>query len=319
MVIEVSARSAAEAYHEALWQLRVSGKHEPSRNGDVLTIRDIFVLSVQEPRRRVLLCPIRNANPFFHVMEVVWMFAGDDSVEWIMQFNSRLSKYANDGYIHGAYGHRWFTKWGNQVLHAAGQLIDSPTTRQAVIQMWDPVTDWLPNLNDRPCNTEIVFRMIEGGLDMTVFNRSNDLIWGMLGANIVHMTYLHEFVSIATGIPMGTYRVVSNNLHFYTDLYPNGKAIWDNIVEGPDPYPCQTFPFLSGADEAWEFQRGCQDFMRHRFEDLKSPWLKRVALPMYRAYKANTKQARLAHCQLIEASDWRRACEEWIERNHKGV
>jgi hypothetical protein len=183
--------------------------------------------------------------------------------------------------------------------------------------MWDPVSDWLPDLNDRPCNTQIVFRNVRGGLNMTVFNRSNDLIWGMLGANIVHMTYLHEFMSIATGIPLGLYRVVSNNLHFYTDLYPNGKEIWDNLVEGPNPYPCKTFPILSGADEAWEFQGQCRKFMRHRFEELSNQWLLRVALPMYRAYKATTFEARLAHCELIEADDWRRASIEWIMRNHK--
>ena len=46
-----------------------------------------------------------------------------------------------------------------------------------------------------PCNTAIYFKVREGKLNMTVSNRSNDVIWGTFGANVVHMSILQEYVA----------------------------------------------------------------------------------------------------------------------------
>lgn len=53
-------------------------------------------------------------------------------------------------------------------------------------------------------------------LNMTVFNRSNDLIWGTLGANVVHFSVLQEYMAARLGVKVGVYNQVSNNLHVYT-------------------------------------------------------------------------------------------------------
>lgn len=315
MASDVHADNFPDAYHETLWKLRVCGKMEHSRNGPVLSIQEPFVLTVDKPWERVVSCPIRNANPFFHVMETVWMFAGQRNCGWLKQFNSRIEEYANNSVIHGAYGYRWFSLWGDQVQRVIWQLRDDPMTRQAVIQMWDPQSDYLPHWKDRPCNTEIFFRNVNGTLEATVVNRSNDVIWGMFGANCVHMSYLHELVARASGLPQGKYHVMTNNLHFYPNLYPNAKDIWDNFVEH-SIYPAKAFPVISLPDSYLKVRHECMGFVSGFHNQLTLPWLTKVAKPMHDCYLASTPGARIAHASLIEDEAWRVAALQWLERRY---
>jgi thymidylate synthase len=253
-------------------------------------------------------------------MEVVWMFSGSRQVDWLTKFNRRIANFADhDGIVNGAYGWRWFQHWGDQPVQVAKLLKKDPTTRQAVIAMWDPSYDLQPHHKDRPCNTHIYFRVINGMLDMTVCNRSNDLVWGMFGANVVHMTYLHEFIATASDLPLGRYRVFTNNLHFYTDrdLYPNGDAIWDNLVEGPIS-PRDSLSLVT-ADTYRHFGVQCADFMRGKFDDLSNYWLRWVAKPLHDAYLSRTFEGGMSHLQLCDDLGWRLACEEWIIRHRKST
>lgn len=314
-VFEIAATTAAEAYTETLGLLQSIGVDENSRNGRVVTLQEPFMLTLKDPTRRIIRCPIRDANPFFHLMETVWMFAGKRDCEWLLQFNKRIGEYANDGVINGAYGWRWFEHWGNQPLAVAQMLKRDNETRQAVIAMWDPSYDLQPHWKDRPCNTHIYFRVVKGMLDMTVCNRSNDLVWGMFGANIVHLTFLHEFVATAADLPLGKYRVFTNNLHFYRDLYPNGEHIWDNIVQGRES-PRDSMNLVT-ADNYRMFRVECEAFIRGDYKDLGNHWLRWVAQPMKDAYLSRTYEGAMAHLQLCDDLGWRLACEEWVTRHRK--
>ena len=78
--------------------------------------------------------------------------------------------------------------------------------------MWDGSCDLDTHHNDLPCNTHIYFRVVDGKLNMTVCNRSNDVIWGMTGANAVHMTMLQELIAAEADIPIGSYLVSSRSV-----------------------------------------------------------------------------------------------------------
>lgn len=321
MVYQIDAHDAPTAYHESLYLVKVAGALDHTRNGGAIALQAPFVLSIRHPEYRVIRCPVRNANPFFHVMETVWMLAGQRHTAWIEKFNSRIGSFADDGIMHGAYGYRWLQMWGNQIRQVYRTLRKDPASRQCVISMWDPMSDNYPHWKDRPCNTHIYFRVRDGVLDMSVCNRSNDLVWGMFGSNIVHMTYLQEFIAIAAGLELGHYHVFTNNLHIYTDRYPNGKDIRENLVEGPNPYAeryggYETFPILHHADAAESFLRDCEYFITSKWDKIGSPWLLQVAKPMHDAYLAQTYEGRMAHASLIEAKDWRTNCEEWLRRKY---
>jgi thymidylate synthase len=109
----------------------------------------------------------------------------------------------------GAYGFRWKKYWNkDQIKIVIGMLKENPYDRRAVLQMWDPHEDLARKGKDVPCNTHIYFKIREGKLCMTVCNRSNDMLWGAYGANVVHMSMLQEYVAHCLGPTYG--RVYAN-------------------------------------------------------------------------------------------------------------
>ena len=318
MVTEISELNAPYLYTEMLQHLRIEGLEEESRNGKVLAFPDPVFVTMLDPTERVLFDPIRDANPFFHVMEFIWMMAGSNDVNWIEKFNSNYRRYADGDIVHGAYGHRWQQHFNmvNQITGVIDVLRRDNSTRRAVLGMWDPSVDLVPH-NDLPCNTHIYFRNDkEFGLNMTVCNRSNDILWGMLGANIVHMTYLHELIAYGAGMELGHYQVFSNNAHIY-----KGLPKYDEILKtlAPiDPYTeegMKPLPLLQKGEKVGQFLLDCSNFVAGKNEFV-TMWMFEVALPMYNAWmeRKNKVGDGLTECKQIGAEDWRRVCEEWIKR-----
>jgi len=266
MVVSITAETAAEAYAEMIPRIRTYGVKEDSRNGPVLAFQDPVVLTILNPRARLVLDATRKANPVFHLMESVWMLAGRKDVDFPARYVKNIKKYANGGELLGAYGWRWrHNPLEDQLLSVIRVLKDDPTSRQAVISMWDP--DWDLGVevksNDRPCNTHIYLRVQDGALNMTVCNRSNDVIWGMLGANVVHMTILQEFLAWALDLELGRYTVFSNNAHFYLEM-PRAEEI---LHSNPSQYDTATCAPMFGPNDDLSvevFLRDCENFCEGR-------------------------------------------------------
>ena len=109
----ITARNVNHAFMDAWHYLAVAGVKETSRNGEVLAVPGPVCTTFTHPQERVLFNPKRDANPVFHLMEAIWCMAGEAGVAWLSQFNSRYVEYAEpNGFVHGAYGRRWFDWWG---------------------------------------------------------------------------------------------------------------------------------------------------------------------------------------------------------------
>lgn len=316
-MIHIKARNAPEAYTEALQAMRLNAEKYPSRNGTVMAMPCPVVLEITNPLERVIYDPIRMCNPYFHVMEFVWVMAGMNDVNWIEQFNKGYRAYAEDnGLVHGAYGHRWYTHFKTNQLLSVWQLLrDDPSTRRAVIGMWDPQAD-LQVKRDLPCNTHIYFRIIDERLEMTVCNRSNDLIWGMLGANVVVFTLLQQLLAEALGKECGPYRVFTNNLHIYKNL-PKFESIWETIVTH-DPYREFTqsaHRLLTGNEFLEKFIWDARAMIYKGVEaKLQTAWFNNVAMPMFMEYKRRKGDKGISNLvRTIEDEPWRKACELWEE------
>ena len=321
MIVSTHVNNAPEALSEVMWKLRTEYHEELSRNGMVRVCPHPFFLQIEEPMQRVIFDPVRDANPFFHLMEAIWMLGGHNEVSFPMFFNRKYESYAEiNGKVHGAYGHRWRKHFGvDQIERVIYLLNKEPNTRRAVLGMWDPHDDLDAQKNDLPCNTHIYFRLTSEGLSMTVCNRSNDVIWGMLGANVVHFTMLQELIATATGSEVGTYQVFTNNLHFYPDLYKNSEKLWNTTapVDYYNVYPLDPLPLLHGEETIWDFLTDCEEFP-HNHETLRTRWFRNVAMPMFQAWfqrKSGVGDG-LAKCDQIEARDWRMACTLWIRRRN---
>jgi hypothetical protein len=312
----LNGRTATDLYREICWNFHVRGREEGSRNGPVITLPGPTMVMLCDPTKRILFAPQRKPNPVFHLMEAIWMFAGENRVEWLLQFNKGMKRYAepesSGNHIHGAYGHRW-RHWGqstniDQLSTLINVLREDINTRQAVLSMWDPELDLGADVLDRPCNTQVMFRWdtsVGGGLDMTVINRSNDLFWGMMGSNIVHMTMLHEWVASTLGVPLGSYFVMTNNLHMYTELYPGatygseGRNIKDLYRDNWKHIPMPSH---------FEFLRNCENFVKYNgMPSFTHPWWEGVAKPMFDWWHDRTSE----NLNCIKDTAWRVACQLW--------
>lgn len=312
MLVNIEGDNVTHTLEEALVKVRIFGKEEDSRNGKVLSVQYPAIITIDRPWERVMFDARRNANPFFHLAEFVWMMSGSNDVRFIEVFNKRMRLYADDSsdIHHGAYGHRWRNHFGrDQIVRVSEMLHADPTSRRAVLGMWDPSVD-LEHHNDLPCNTHIYFRVINGALNMTVCNRSNDLLWGCLGANAVHMTLLHELIARSAGFRQGRYQVFTNNLHVYTER-SDSERMFKALPLRDDycrpPY-LRTVPVLEKGETLQQFLDECTAYVFDGRQDLRCGWLAKTFLPAMRNFQAQKLVAD------IEAPDWSTACNDWMAR-----
>lgn len=322
----ITGRNVNAVYDTALAYMRIAGVQSQSRNGEVLRAPEPVVSEYRNPMERVLWCPVRDANPVFHLLEGLWMLSGSEDVSILEEFNPRMREYAEDtGLLHGAYGYRWRYHFCelDQLWQVVRMLQRDPSTRRAVLSMWDTLVDLNKEKRDLPCNTHIYFNLdVFGQLDMTVCCRSNDALWGAYGANVVHMSMLHEWVCGAAALPIGTYRQFSNDFHVYPGM-PRFQEIWASVPDAEkDLYAwhhpkLHIIPMLHEATEqaAAVFLLDCQRLFGDWGGDLESPFIRDVAHPLMQAYRVRkagkewkSMLGRVADC------DWKLAFIRWAER-----
>lgn len=327
----VSARNVHEALPIGLAHLREEGHCRPSRNGDVLQVDNPVTTLYERPKERVLFWAQRDANPFFHLLESLWMLAGRNDVDYVASLVGSMRNFSDDGLtFNGAYGYRWREHFDiDQLDWAVHELRDNPTSRRVVIGMWDAGHDidkGIQGSKDLPCNLALHLQVNRHNqLDMTVFNRSNDVIWGAYGANAVHFSVLQEFIASMVGIPVGRYWQVSDNYHAYEDVYSKMTELADFELghSSHNPYALgevSPYPLVSTDYGTWMMDLDL--FMSEgAVVGLRDPFFRRVAVPMLMAYKAFKKfsgeEKFLAPLEILQncgATDWRRAGEEWLMR-----
>ncbi len=338
---EINACNVNDAVNLGLSYLLEHGIEEDSRNGKVLVAPGPVMTIYSNPKEHVLFSPTRDANPFFHLMEALWMLNGDNDLAFPMMFNKRFKEYSDDGSrIWGAYGWRWRKFFGSdQISRICAELSDNKKSRRCVLSMWNG----MPNNHDMwegqddlfvatnggrdvPCNTHAYFDVRGGFLNMTVCNRSNDAIWGAYGANAVHFSILQEYMAEKIGVTVGLYRQFSNNFHAYLDVYSREKLAkiaaeghrYDHYSKVFDTVP--TIP-LGANNMYWDSD------LRSFIADRKVQWesknfFSQVAGPMYDAWqehKAGGTENALIHIRSMPFCDWRIACEAWLLRRSKGA
>lgn len=304
-----------------------------SRNGSVLEANEPVATVYVDPTERVLLCNERDANPFFHLMESMWILAARYDVEFLNKFNSQMKEYSDDGIIFNApYGYRLRNHFPDnhdcdmdQLQSVIDILKKDPDSRQAVAQIWD-TKDLEKNTKDKACNLSLVFYNRQGKLCLTVYNRSNDMIWGAYGANMVQFSIILEYVAAKLKLPIGTYTQVSNSLHVYT----TGKAgeIFNRLkdkhsnTQGELYYPTIPERVLMNANQMDEFEHDLKYFFNlidGYASDItvkfKSDYFNDLIVPTFishKAFKEGKYTEAIELAQNVVALDWRAAMTNWL-------
>lgn len=334
-----------DAMCKGLSYLLESGLYEKSRNGRVLVAPCPVTTVYRNPLNRVSYSQTRNANPFFHLMEALWMLRGKNDIAWPAKFNKKFIDYSDDGVTQwGAYGWRWREFFGyDQIDLILRELLRNHDSRRCVLSMWNgyaceehasgqmfsgrsDLEVAMIGGKDVPCNTHAYFDRRGGRLNMTVCNRSNDAIWGAYGANVVHFSILQEYIAWHLGIPVGIYNQVSNNFHVYLDVYDEHKLA--QIVAESEEWAIATERSVDVAKHIPLFPAHVERSLLQDIEDLlcgvdvsEYGFVSLVAKPMYHAWDAYKQKKSLSYIlevlDCIPSCDWKLAATKWIQRNKK--
>lgn len=334
-------RNINEAFHVMVHHLhtgKILTNVTASRYGECCQVEELLAITYEQPQERVLVNRARDANPFFHVYEAMWMLAGRNDVRSVAYYVGRMKMFSDDDHtIHDAYGYRWrhLSRHGDQLKDIISNLERNRLCRRQVLQMWDAEEDLTrvthhPECVAVPCNLIATFQVEDREyLNMSVFNRSNDIVWGMLGANAVHFSFLQEYVAAAADLAIGRYEQITVNGHFYTK---NWKPAEWQADQTPSPYadgcvfhPVSLFPrgvptvrqeFDSQLHEAVDLYGGP---LQDNEVDVRwtLPFLETVLKPMCVAWHYHKKRDygnALMYAKRITDKAWHRAANDWLEK-----
>jgi thymidylate synthase len=218
--------------------------------------------AIADPRQRWVVSRRPPLNPAYAIAEVIWIITGREDAAFPNAWNSQLPKFAGTSEIyHGAYGFRLRHRFGlDQIERVYEALRHNPSTRQAVLQVWDPTID-LPGADgaaaaeDIPCNVCALLKVRQGRLEWLQVLRSNDLMLGV-PYNFIQFTTLQEVMAGWLGVEVGAYHHVSDSLHVYErDLEtvcgsrPVALAPNEDSLAAPRDESDRIFRELSGAIE----------------------------------------------------------------------
>jgi hypothetical protein len=340
MTHTLSITNVNHAYVAGVNLIRDIGVAVATRNGPAFRAPGTVVTTFHHPMERVLFDSTRDANPFFHLFESLWILAGREDVRPLAFFNKRMANYSDDGErFHGAYG--WRLRYGfgvDQIDRAITMLRRNPLDRRVVLSIWHPALDLGTDSADIPCNDMLKLSSDGAQLDLVVFNRSNDILWGAYGANAVQFAFLLEYLAAGAGLRPGRLVQVSTDWHWYGsdrpaplvytptmyDQRPNGA--WRPLLAAEET--------LDQLDDDLELLFDCMEAVATRkAPECLSPsfytaWMATVAWPMFTAwlhYKSHwldgePKTPNLPFAMRtsynIAAPDWSVAALNWLERRY---
>jgi thymidylate synthase len=338
------ARNINEAFHKFKHLARnpTMWRTISPRGMTTMEWKSPVITEYTSPMERVLFSEARDANPFFHFFESLWILDGRKDVAFLAKFLPRIKDFSDDGEtFHAPYGHRLRFHFANnrmsrtvdQIKDAISLLRGDPDTRRAVMTIWDPAEDLNVQSKDLPCNDAVFLKVRDGALEMSVLCRSNDVLLGAYGANVVQFSVLQEFIARAAGVKIGVYRQLSDSFHVYSD-----SPVWarvQNEHDTVDPYSSGTvwpFPLMDSRTnyEDWLVQLSmCLRGELVGYDGRLDPFFVNVAAPLLKAWEVwkdeegtPAKNDRVDWAQHfisknVQHCDWAVACTQWLDRRRE--
>lgn len=231
--------TASEALPHLLEELLASDE-VGSRGGSRVREMTHVGITLADPVKREILVPGRRVNLAAQIAETAWVLAGRNDIDWLSNYLPRAADFSDDGRTwRGGYGPRlraWPRRDGegesviDQLAHVVDLLREDPTSRRAVISLYDPQIDTAHG-KDIPCNDMLMFTSRLGRLDLHVVLRSNDAFWGWSGINAFEWSVLQEVVARMLGIEVGSLHFSTNSFHLYDRHWKRANQ----IVDAPRP------------------------------------------------------------------------------------
>lgn len=293
------------------------------RKGPFLRSPQPITTMYTHPRERVMLWPQCDANPWFSLYESLWMLNGQRDVASLTRFVKTMANFSDDGHVfHGAYGHRWRHHFEyDQLALIARNLKTNPSCRRQVLQIYEVMADACldehqSKTRDIPHDLSACFAINKGALDITVFSRSTNIV----DTSAVHFSMLQEVMAGMIGVPVGRYWRITNNWHASQEALDKLAPIISSAVDNPYK-EVAPFRVMSVDSHTWFSDLAMFMETEGAATGYRDPFFRRVCVPMFRAhdlYSSLPKPSRytsaIEACADIMATDWRMACEQWLQR-----
>jgi len=162
--------------------------------------------------------------------ELSWYLSGSNDGRFMSYYIPGYENNADEPespscVVHGAYGPRIFGGEPNQFSTIIDLLTRKPSSRQAVIQVYDQrdiVAYHREGDSDKdiryhtdiPCTCTLQFLLRDNGLNLVVYMRSNDVYKG-LSHDIFSFTMIQEIMSCMLKVEIGNYKHIVGSFHLY--------------------------------------------------------------------------------------------------------
>jgi thymidylate synthase len=186
---------------------------------DFASTKAIFNASftIQDPSDKVITTPRRKFNQDYAEYEWDWYVKGDRNASEISErakiWKQMMIPGTND--VNSNYGFFW--NYNNQLVKVIDELKRNKETRRAIVVHY--ILHEIDQYKyDTPCNDVLNFYIKDDKLQLSVFARSIDLVFGFCNDQYT-FAKLMEHVSQKTGYPVGQMHWFITNLHVYPRHY----------------------------------------------------------------------------------------------------
>lgn len=235
----LAADSLDDLLRAVFTEIREKGEVVEASRGKTKELFGI-VLELTAPMVRVSRTEMKG-RLYSALGELLWYLSGSDELEFIDYYlKDSYKPEPNTKKIWGAYGPRLLQMRGsmNQLEQVQALLRKRPTSRQAVIQLFD-AGDIAKEHNEVPCTCALQFTIRATGLDLFVTMRSNDAYRG-LPHDVFAFTMIQELVARELGVAIGRYKHAVGSLHLYDGT---DDKVSDFLAEGwHEPIPMPEMP-----------------------------------------------------------------------------
>lgn len=170
------------------------------------------------------------------VRELLWFLRGSTNIyDDLTQHTPIWDAWADEeGNLGPIYGHQW-RNWGgtgtDQIQQAIDTIKTNPDSRRIIVSAWN-VTD-LPDMKLPPCHAFFQFFVVNGRLDLQLYQRSADLALGV-PFNIASYALLLTMVAQECDLTPGVFVHTMGDAHIYEN---HVDGVREQLSRKPLPLP----------------------------------------------------------------------------------
>ncbi|NNB94890.1 thymidylate synthase [Corallococcus exiguus] len=244
-----------------------------------------FCFELTNPLARIPYSAARKTNIVFNFAEALWYLSGQADLDRIGHYAPSIRKYSMDGstLTGTAYGTKIFHFGGaaiNQWKQVAQLLREDPSTKRAVLQIFDAHELLVADNIDVSCTLGLQFFARKGRLHAAAFMRANDAYRGIV-SDVFSFTFLQEMMAHQLGLQLGSYYHYVGSFHIYE---PDIAAVERFLAEPPSSEAsAHLLPAMPEGDN-WEAVRVVlqhEQELRHNRRQITVEGLASTGVPIY--------------------------------------